>query len=161
MAFLRPLFSLLIIVTVFAFPGTSFGMSKAMDQLVIQTQDGRKIPYQIELALTPKEHAKGLMFREELPPNHGMLFVFNQTGIKSFWMKNTLIPLDMLFIDQFGVIKHIHHNAIPHDETHISSQLPVKSVFEINGGQAKEIGIEIGDKVIHKLFLAEDDIIVY
>lgn len=139
----------------------SAAMSSATDKVTIQTVAGAELPFNVELATKRKELLEGLMFREELAEDGGMLFVFHRTDMQSFWMKNTLIPLDLLFIDEYGIVRHIHHEAKPHDLTSISSQVPVKAVLEINGGQAKAKGIKVGDRVLHKVFLADSDIIVY
>lgn len=118
------------------------------DNLVLHTATG-DVNIKIELANTNETRARGLMFVQSLADDKGMLFDFNQTREVSFWMRNTFIPLDMIFIDENGEIKHIHANARPHDETGISSQFPVRYVLEIAGGRASAIGLEIGDKVSH------------
>ncbi len=100
-----------------------------------------------ELADTPEKQEKGLMFRTSLPDMHGMLFVFETPRIAHFWMKNTLIPLDMLFADASGKILYIHAMATPESREIISSGVPAKSVFEVNGGTAKRLGIHIGDRI--------------
>jgi uncharacterized membrane protein (UPF0127 family) len=92
------------------------------------------------------------MYREKLGPYEGMLFDFYQEQTVSFWMKNTLIPLDMVFIAADGTIRHIHANAVPRSEETVPSVHPVRCVLEINGGSAKLLGIKPGDKVKHKIF---------
>ncbi|MDX2082583.1 MAG: DUF192 domain-containing protein [Rickettsiales bacterium] len=92
----------------------------------------------------------GLMNLEHLPKNQGMLFKFNRAQIVTMWMKNTMIALDMLFIDSDDIIVNIEHNAQPYSLDIISSQKPVKKVIEINGGISKKLGIEVGQKI--KLF---------
>ncbi|MGD9879958.1 MAG: DUF192 domain-containing protein [Reyranella sp.] len=119
--------------------------------LVILT-GGREIKFAVELALTETERARGLMFREKLGPYDGMLFDFHQEAPVSFWMKNTLIPLDMVFIAADGTIRHVHANAVPLSTDSISSEYPVRGVLEINGGSAKLLGIKPGDKVKHPIF---------
>jgi uncharacterized membrane protein (UPF0127 family) len=86
-----------------------------------------------------------------------MLFEMGQEAITSFWMKNTLIPLDMLFIAKNGEIKTIHENAEPKSLTGISSEVPVYAVLEINGGRAKALGIKRGDQVIHPYFTGKNN----
>lgn len=108
--------------------------------------------YKIEIAASPDERAKGLMFVQQMDDDKGMLFDFGETREVAFWMRNTFIPLDMIFIDEFGTIKSIHENAIPHDATSIPSKVPVKFVLELNAGQAKIIGLKVGDIAQHKLF---------
>jgi len=108
--------------------------------------------YQIELADTPEEQQRGLMFREELARNAGMLFVFPGPREVSFWMRNTLIPLDMIFIGETGVVGHVHENAIPLDETSIPGGDDVMAVLEVNAGQAAQFGIAPGTQVRHPAF---------
>jgi len=103
--------------------------------------------FAVELAITPQEQAKGLMFRESLPRMGGMLFVYAQERDVSFWMRNTVIPLDMLFIDVEGRVLRVHDNAIPLDETPIRAGGPTIAVLEINGGLAETLGIEAGAEV--------------
>src|SRR5262249_55728420 len=98
------------------------------------------------------ERARGLMFREKLGPYEGMLFDFYREAPVGFWMKNTLIPLDMVFIASDGTIRHIHANAKPHSTDTIPSEYPVRAVLEINGGSARLLGIKPGDKVKHPIF---------
>ena len=92
------------------------------------------------------------MFREHMDDTHGMLFLFPNRTFRSFWMKNTLIPLDMLFIDVDGRIKKVHHSAVPGSLDTIPSDHPVSAVLEINGGLAKRLGIRVGDIVEHPAF---------
>ena len=119
--------------------------------LVVMTA-GREIKFDVELALNDAERARGLMYREKLGPYDGMLFDFHQDAPVSFWMKNTLIPLDMVFIAGDGTIKHVHANATPLSIDSIPSQFPVRAVLEINGGSARLLGIKPGDKVKHSIF---------
>lgn len=122
------------------------------EKLVIVTAKGDKRAFDVEIARKPEEQAYGLMNRTSMPKDHGMLFIFNGEAERSFWMKNTLIPLDMLFIRSDGVIHRIHGSAIPNDLTPIFSQGPAVAVLEINGGRAADLGIKAGDRVIHKSF---------
>ncbi len=115
--------------------------------LQIETAEGIK-NYQVETAQTYHEQKRGLMHRESLPPNQGMIFLHQQPKILRMWMKNTLIGLDMVFIDQFATVRHIHENAVPHDETTISSVHPVTAVLELNAGTVAKHGIAIGDRVM-------------
>jgi uncharacterized protein len=119
--------------------------------LVIET-GSREIKFDVEMALTEAQREHGLMFRKELGPYEGMLFDFFREQQVSFWMKNTLIPLDMVFIAGDGTIKHIHANAVPMSTDTIPSEFPVRAVLEINGGSARLLGIKPGDKVKHPIF---------
>lgn len=102
----------------------------------------------VEVARTPEEQARGMMFRESLAPDRGMIFPqANQPQMASFWMRNTLIPLDLLFIRTDGTIARIEANAVPLSEDPISSGEPVGAVLELAGGRAAELGITEGDKV--------------
>ena len=128
----------------------SDGMLK--DQIAIEKADGETLYFTTELALTPSEQAHGLMDRTILDENSSMLFVFGTEQPRSFWMKNTLIPLDMLFIAKDGTIHHIHHMAKPQDKSLITSKRPAMAVLEINGGLSDKLGIKEGDRIIHSLF---------
>ncbi len=119
---------------------------------LVVVSGGRDIKFDVDLALDDTQRARGLMFREKLGPYEGMLFDFYKEAPVSFWMKNTLIPLDMIFIAADGTIKSIHANAVPHSTETIPSQFPVRAVLEINGGSAKLLGIKPGDKVLHPIF---------
>lgn len=111
--------------------------------------------FSVEVADTFDERAVGLMNRRTMPASAGMIFIYEQTGPVAFWMKNTLIPLDMLFADETGVIQHIHHEAIPLDETPIPGGEAIRYVLEINGGMAKSLGITKGSVMRHPNFLQE------
>ncbi|MEP5732603.1 MAG: DUF192 domain-containing protein [Sulfitobacter sp.] len=105
--------------------------------------------FNVEVADEPEEQALGLMHRTEMALASGMYFINDRPRRTSFWMRNTLIPLDMLFIDASGVVKHIHHNAIPLDETPINGGRGILTVLEINGGLAAKLGITVGSQVRH------------
>lgn len=124
---------------------------KALEKLTIATAGGEKI-FQVEVMRTMDERARGLMFRRYLPADRGMLFDFAVEAQVAMWMKDTFIPLDMLFIRKDGTISQIAENTEPHSTRTISSTDPVYSVLEINGGMAAKLGIKAGDKVIHPLF---------
>lgn len=117
-----------------------------------KAENEKDILLDVELALNNAQQARGLMFRTYMPSDHGMLFVFNDEDKRTFWMKNTLIPLDLLFIARDGEIHHIHHNAKPQDLTRITSERDSYAVLEINGGMADKLGIVEGDYVIHSSF---------
>ena len=121
---------------------------KASDQKIsVLTQRGN-ISYSVEIADTPDLQKKGLMYRSNLPTNQGMVFVFEKKAPVSMWMKNTYIPLDMLFVDEKGIIRHIHEHAKPLDETIIYCPDAVKYVIEINADQVRQNQIRILDQVI-------------
>jgi uncharacterized membrane protein (UPF0127 family) len=110
---------------------------------------GGKARFGIELADSPEERARGLMFRESMPKSAGMLFLYPSPQTASFWMKNTLIPLDMIFADSTGLITHVHANAVPGDLTPIMGGRDVLAVLEINGGLAARLGIVPGAELRH------------
>ena len=108
--------------------------------------------FAVEIADTEALRAKGLMFRKELPDGQGMLFDFQREQEVSFWMKNTYIPLDMIFIRRDGRILRIAENTEPLSERIINSGGPVRGVLEVVAGTAKKLGIAAGDRVAHPLF---------
>jgi len=121
-------------------------------EITIKTAEGTRHDFSIELALSPKEQEKGLMFRQSMPVMHGMLFVFGSEMQRSFWMKNTLIPLDIIFLERDGRIQHIHSMAKPQDLSMITSGRPSYAVLELNGGTAAKLGIHVDDYVHHTAF---------
>lgn len=122
-----------------------------VSDLVIHAASGAK-KFKVELADTDAARSKGMMFRTHMAPDAGMLFDFITEQPASFWMRNTLIPLDMLFIKADGTILNIHQRAIPQDETSISSAGPVRAVLELNGGTSARLGLKAGDRVDHAIF---------
>lgn len=120
--------------------------------LSIVTVSGKRHNFTVELAVTPEQKTQGLMHRKMLPPQNGMLFLFDSERALSFWMKDTLIPLDIVFIRKDGTIHHIHPMAVPLDLTPIPSLGPVAAVLEINGGEAQSLGLAPGDTVHHQAF---------
>jgi uncharacterized protein len=117
-------------------------------RLTIESRGGTH-SFSVEIVDTPETRAQGLMYREALAPDTGMLFDFKESRPVSFWMRNTLIPLDMIFITAEGLVANVHAQARPHDPTSIPSDGPVMFVLEIPGGRAAELGIAAGDKVVH------------
>ena len=116
--------------------------------LTLHTAKG-DFPFTVEVVDTPSGRAKGLMYRMELAPDAGMLFDFKEQRPVAFWMQNTFIPLDMVFVDPKGIVKTVHANAVPQDTTSIPSGAPVQFVLEIPGGRAGEIGLKAGDQMEH------------
>lgn len=109
-----------------------------------------KVRFSVEIADDPAERAQGLMFRESMPQLAGMLFIYQNPQPLAFWMRNTLIPLDIIFLDETGTVVTLHENAIPLDETPLSGgDSPLLAVLEINGGLAEKLGIEPGTQLRH------------
>jgi hypothetical protein len=107
--------------------------------------------FQVEVMRNDAERARGLMFRQFMPQDRGMLFDFERDTSVSMWMRNTYIPLDMLFIKADGRVHRVHERAQPLDETPIPAGAPVRYVLEINGGLAAKLGLKAGDVVKHAL----------
>lgn len=124
----------------------------ARDSLAIETQDGRRYRFEVELAVTPRQRAWGLMFRHTLAADRGMLFLFAREAPRSFWMKNTPLALDLLFLDHTGAIVAIARDARPFDETPIPSRLPAAAVLEVVAGTAARLALAPGDRVRHRAF---------
>jgi uncharacterized protein len=122
-----------------------------LQNLEIVSQSGVHV-FSVELAATDEERERGLMFRKELPDGHGMLFDFKADRNVAMWMKNTLIPLDMIFIRSDGRISNIAENTEPMSTRIIPSRGAVRAVLEVAGGTAKRLGIEVGDRVAHPMF---------
>jgi uncharacterized membrane protein (UPF0127 family) len=120
-------------------------------ELTIVTANGRH-KFAVELATTPAQMEQGLMFRQSLAPNAGMLFDFKTPSMASMWMRNTLIPLDMLFVDAQGRIVNIHERTVPGSLEPRSATAPVRAVLELNGGTAARLGIKPGDRVLFPIF---------
>lgn len=116
-------------------------------KVAVVTADGRRFDVTVELAATEEERAQGLMFRHQLGVDDGMLFLFPDEQVLSFWMKNTVIPLDMLFIRADGTIAGIVENAEPQSLKPRSVGKPSRYVLEVNGGWAKRNGVKAGDRV--------------
>lgn len=120
-------------------------------ELTIATAGGER-HFAIEEAKTPRQMMQGLMYRRALPADAGMLFEYDHPQPVAFWMKNTLIPLDMLFIAADGVVIDIHERAVPLSLDPIGTDTPVLAVLELNGGTVSRLGIKRGDRVAHPIF---------
>jgi uncharacterized membrane protein (UPF0127 family) len=120
--------------------------------LAVRTGSGNIINFKIWSADTPARDQQGLMFQRSMDLHAGMLFVFPKNERVSMWMKNTYIPLDLLFMNQYGVIEYIAVNATPLSEAIIGPSQPEYAVLELNGGACEKLGIKIGDSVIHPSF---------
>ena len=118
-----------------------------LGEVAIQAKTGRHV-FKVEIVQTEAERAQGLMFRQRLAANAGMLFDFQDEQLVAFWMKNTLIPLDMIFIRGDGRIANIAQRAVPLSLDAVPSTEAVRFVLEVNGGTASRLGIKAGDRAI-------------
>ncbi|MBF0247711.1 MAG: DUF192 domain-containing protein [Alphaproteobacteria bacterium] len=116
--------------------------------VVIETRAGARHAFRVELALRPEQHTRGLMHRESLAPDAGMLFDYGRERSIAMWMKNTLIPLDMVFAGETGRITHIHENAKPEDVALIIPPGRIRYVLELPAGTAERLGISAGDRLV-------------
>jgi uncharacterized membrane protein (UPF0127 family) len=122
-----------------------------LEPLTVRTAS-KAVHFKVEVVSTPEGRERGLMFRKSLPADQGMLFDFHSERPVAFWMKNTLMPLDIIFVSADGRVVSIARNAVPMSETPLPSGLPALGVLEINGGQAAALHIEPGDQIAHRIF---------
>lgn len=108
--------------------------------------------FTVELADDDGERGIGLMHRDAMPSDHGMLFDFETPRRVAFWMRNTFIPLDMIFVKSDGEIVSIRENIQPHSEDTVGPDRPVRAVLELNAGTAKKLGLKVGDRIYHAVF---------
>jgi uncharacterized membrane protein (UPF0127 family) len=134
---------LLLALTVAALAGVEF----AKDRMRLVTADKTVHELTVELAVEPDQREQGLMFRRSMAPDQGMLFDFGETRRVMMWMKNTYLPLDMLFIDSKGTVRTIREGAVPLSEAIIDSGEPVAFVLELNAGTVKRLQIRPGDRL--------------
>jgi len=133
-------------------PASLFALGAWAEPVCVDFAGGVMHRYEVEVAATPAARARGLMFRRELASGAGMLFDFGRDEVASMWMKNTFIPLDMVFADRNGVVRRIVRNARPRSLDSISSRVPVRAVLELNGGETERIGLAAGDRLRHPVF---------
>jgi uncharacterized protein len=119
--------------------------------LTVDAANGQ-FEFLVEMAVSPAQRSQGLMFRESLDEDRGMLFDFGKSQHATMWMRNTYVPLDMLFIDAHGQITQIATDTQPLSDAVIASREPVRAVLELRGGVSAKLGIEPGDRVIHPMF---------
>jgi hypothetical protein len=122
------------------------------EKLVIVSRDGTRHEFQVEMALTPDQQMTGEMFRTAVPPDTGMLFDWGAPRESQMWMKNTLVPLDMVFIDADGSIRAIAENTVPQSLAVIDSHGPVRATLELQGGLTAKLNIRVGDTVKQRIF---------
>ena len=119
------------------------------DTISIINGEGQIYSFEVEIAREKTDQQKGLMYRKTMAEDHGMLFVFDNIRPRTFWMKNTYIPLDILYLYEDGRIHHIAQNTTPESKKLVPSNGPVKNVLELNAGITKKYGIKAGDIVIN------------
>ena len=151
-ASVRPLLALLLLLLA----GASACLAQSLQtfptaDLTIESAGGTH-KFHVELATTPAQLEQGLMFRRGLAPDAGMLFDFQHPSPVSMWMKNTFIPLDMLFIDNRGRIINIAERAVPQSLDTVTAAAPARAVLELNGGTAARLGIHPGDRIVSPIF---------
>ena len=123
------------------------------ERLVIVSRDGtRRHEFRVEMAVQPEQQTVGLMFREAVGPDEGMLFDWGAPRESSMWMRNTLVPLDMLFIAADGRVHRIAERTVPHSLDLVGAAAPARAVLEVNGGTAARLGIRPGDRVLFPIF---------
>ncbi|HET7336249.1 MAG TPA: DUF192 domain-containing protein [Rhizomicrobium sp.] len=127
-----------------------------VSDLTITTARG-PVHFTVELANTDEARRRGLMYREQMAADHGMLFDFGRPAYQAFWMKNTILPLDMIFIRDDGTISSIAANTTPYSLAAVRSQEPVRAVLEINAGRAAALGIMPGQQVQNAVFQTNAD----
>lgn len=147
---------LLLLVAALPAAAQSNGVEFGRSGLVIVSGDDRHA-FDVEMAVTPEQRSQGLMFRRALAPDAGMLFDFGKPEQRAtMWMRNTYIPLDMLFISGDGRIESIAERTVPFSLETISSRGPVRGVLELNGGTVSRLGIAPGDRIEHPIFGTAD-----
>lgn len=143
--------ALLFALPLAIFPLVAHAGDCALDRIWLR-QDGRQAQFRIRIADDEAARAQGLMFVENMPAAEGMLFLFERPQRAVFWMKNTLIPLDMLFLSARGEVVSLHERAEPLSEAHIDGGADVAAVLEINGGLARRLGLGVGAEAQHPAF---------
>ncbi len=146
----RAVFAFLVALAAAA-PAAADGVSFATDELWIESR-GERHRFRVELAETPAQQARGLMFRTDVPADSGMLFLYGGAKHVAMWMKNTLVPLDMLFVAADGAVARIERWTEPLSLASIPSGAPVAAVLELRGGTADRLGLAAGDRVVHAFF---------
>jgi len=122
------------------------------EPLVIVTRDGKRHAFRVEMAVEPQHQMIGLMFRERVGPEEGMLFDWGSPRESAMWMRNTLVPLDMIFIAADGRIHRIAERTVPLSLATVESRGPVRATLELAGGTAERLGLRVGDRVLHRIF---------
>jgi uncharacterized membrane protein (UPF0127 family) len=142
-----------VLALTLCFLAFAFRPAAALEEQTLEIAASNGVhPFAVELAVTDEEHERGLMYRKSLPEGRGMLFDFHRDQQVAFWMKNTYIPLDMIFIRGDGTIARIAEDTVPLSEALVPSGAPVRAVLEVIAGTARKLGIRAGDKVASPIF---------
>ncbi len=147
------LLALLVVVVFMPFDAMARGQAQNLpvSPLKVETAQGC-FKFEVELAVSPSERNIGLMYRHQMADDHGMLFLNPEVQYNSFWMKNTYISLDIIFINADGTVANIVANTIPLNLEPVLSTEPVLGVLELTAGQAARMGLKVGDKITHEIF---------
>jgi len=146
LAFLAALLVVVVGWSAWRMVGAQAQPAERPDRIAVETSTGRH-EFTVEWAVTPEETQRGLMFREQMAPDHGMVFDFLEDAPRSFWMRNTVLSLDMIFIRSDGTVARIARNTVPFTDTPVPSGEPVRYVFEVNAGTSDRISLAPGDRV--------------
>lgn len=153
----RLLFALLMVMPLMVTAPAADAQTTAQPELPkeplsITTRDGKRHEFQVEMALSPEQQRVGLMFRPSVPAAGGMLFDWGTPRDSAMWMRNTVSPLDMLFINADGTIRRVAEDTVPGSLATIESRGPVRATLELAAGTAKRLDIRVGDKVEQRIF---------
>lgn len=153
----RRLFALLMVMPLMVTAPAADAQTTAQPELPkeplsITTRDGTRHEFQVEMALSPEQQRVGLMFRPSVPAAGGMLFDWGAPRDSAMWMRNTVSPLDMLFINADGTIRRVAEDTVPGSLATIESRGPVRATLELAAGTAKRLDIRAGDKVHQRIF---------
>ncbi len=148
----RTLIALLAALPLAAHAQTTAQPELPKEKLVIITKDGARHEFNVEMALSPEQQTVGLMFRTSVPADGGMLFDWGVPRDSTMWMRNTVSPLDMLFINDDGSIRRIAEDTVPQSLAMVESRGLVRATLELAAGTAKRLGIRVGDRVEQRVF---------
>ncbi len=153
----RFLFALLMVTPLMAIVPDADAQTTAQPELPkeplsVTTRDGKRHDFQVEMAVTPEQQRVGLMFRPSVPADGGMLFDWGAPRDSGMWMRNTISPLDMLFINADGTVRHVAEDTVPGSLATIDSHGPVRATLELAAGTAKRLDIRVGDRVQQRIF---------
>ncbi len=151
---LRAACVLSLLLVGFILPPAAEVRADPTETVTVVTAADNRFSFHVEIADTTSKRARGLMFRQRLATDAGMLFLFDELEVASFWMKNTPLSLDLLFIAKDGRIVDMYERAVPLSTRPINSNMPVFAVLEILAGTAQRLGIRVGDRIDHKAFSA-------